>query len=142
MRLAASKLYQHLRDLGLERRLVHAIVGALTQHERLDYPPQRAWLQIVGRHLDGGDLLAAALPFEFDRELALVLHVSQRCTMAVARVALAPREHGVSGFCVDGPVRLADARAMCSPRSLLSGREVVGDLLNRIGQPCGVSRDL
>jgi hypothetical protein len=30
MRLAASKPHQHLRDLLLKRRLVHAIVGALT----------------------------------------------------------------------------------------------------------------
>jgi hypothetical protein len=104
MRLAASKLYQHLRDLVLERRLVHAIVGALTQHERLDHRPQRVWLQIVGRHSDGSDLPGAGLPFKFDGEVALVLHVSQRYTMAVAHVALATREHGVSGFCVDGPV--------------------------------------
>src|SRR3954465_15658674 len=106
MRLAASKLYQHLRDLVLERRLAHTIVGALTQHERLDHGPQRVWLQIVGRHSDGRDLRAPALRFKFDRKLALVLHVSQRYTMAVARIALATREHGVSGFGVDGPVRL------------------------------------
>jgi hypothetical protein len=30
MRVAAPKLFQHLRNLGLERRLAHAIVGALT----------------------------------------------------------------------------------------------------------------
>lgn len=97
MRLAASKLYQHLRDLVFERRLAHTIVGALTQHERLDHRPQRVWLQIVGRHSNGADLLALALAFKFDRKLALVLHVSQRYTMAVSRVALATREHGVSG---------------------------------------------
>src|SRR4051794_8330568 len=106
MRLAVSKLYQHLRDLVLERRFVHTIVGALTQHERLDHGPPRVWLQIVGRHSDWRDLPAPALPFKFDRKLALVLHVSQRYPMAVARVALATREHGVSGFGVDGPVRL------------------------------------
>ena len=33
-----------IRDLGLERRLVHAIVGALTQHERLEHRPQGVWL--------------------------------------------------------------------------------------------------
>jgi len=34
---------------------------------------------------------------------------------AVRRMLAQPREHGVGVFCVDGPVRLADARAMYSP---------------------------
>ena len=64
MRLAASKLSQHLCNLGFERRLVLAIVGPLSQHEQLDHRPQRVWLQVVGRDSDGGgDLLTAALPF-------------------------------------------------------------------------------
>jgi hypothetical protein len=89
MRLVASKLYQHLRDLVLERRLARAIVGALTQHERFDHRPQRVRIEIVGRQSDGGDLGAAPLPFKFDCELALVLHVPQRYTIAstVARRA-------------------------------------------------------
>src|SRR6185436_8071927 len=87
MRLAASKLHEHLRDLGLERRLVQAIVGALTQHERLDHRSQRVRFQIVWRDSDRGDLLATVLPFKsFDRGLVLVLHASTRYTMAVARV--------------------------------------------------------
>ncbi len=89
VRLAASQLGQHLRDLVIERSLVHAIVGALTQHERLDHRPQRVWLEIVGRQSDGGDLRVAAFPFKLDRDLALVLHVPQPYSMSVARVARA-----------------------------------------------------
>src|SRR4051812_17773283 len=139
MRLAAPKLYQHLRNLVLERRLVHTIVGALTQHERLDHRAQRVWLQIVGRHSDGGDLLAATLPFKFDRKLALVLHLSQRYTMAVARVVLATREDRVRGLFVDGPVRLASQptppMSRCGGRNDRSARRPGTHLICRCSSP-------
>ena len=86
MRLAASKLYQHLRDLGLERRLVLAIVGALTQHERLDHRPQRVWLESSGANRIG----TFSVPRRSRSSSTVNSRSScmwpQRYTMAVARV--------------------------------------------------------